>query len=157
QPTDEVGLVKVLRTGRSELFADVPDTLLKKAAQNAEHLQFLRSLHIGSSMIVPLRVRGRTLGAITLVAAESGRHYEAADLTLAETLARRATLAVDNALLYSEAQKEIAERKEIETALRASEERLQLALLSGHMGVWDWDVRTGKVQWSEGLELVFGL
>ena len=39
-------------------------------------------------MIVPLTVRGRTLGAITFVSAESGHHYDAADLDLAQNLAR---------------------------------------------------------------------
>ncbi len=51
-------------------------------------------------MIVPLRARGRTFGALTLVAAESGRHYDDADLALAEDLAPAAALAIDNALLY---------------------------------------------------------
>jgi serine phosphatase RsbU (regulator of sigma subunit) len=51
-------------------------------------------------MIVPLIARGRTLGAITLVSAESGRRYGRAELELAEELARRAALAVDNARLY---------------------------------------------------------
>src|SRR5919202_1327098 len=51
-------------------------------------------------MIVPLVARGRTLGAITLVSAESGRRYGQAELELAEELARRAALAVDNARLY---------------------------------------------------------
>jgi GAF domain-containing protein len=53
---------------------------------------------------VPLIARGRTLGAITFVAAESGRYYTEADLSFAEDLARRAALAVDNARLYREAQ-----------------------------------------------------
>src|SRR5581483_783752 len=64
-------------------------------------------------------------GAITLVSAQSGRRYGPADLNLAEGLARRAALAFDNALLYREAQKEIAERKQAETALRRSTEDLK--------------------------------
>jgi two-component system CheB/CheR fusion protein len=41
--------------------------------------------------------------------------------------------------------------------LRESEERLRLALAAGHMGVWDWDIRTGDVTWSENLEPIHGL
>jgi PAS domain S-box-containing protein len=159
-PTDRHGadgLAKVLATGRPELLPEVPDTLLQKEARDAEHLKALRGLGIRSCMIVPLRARGRTLGAITLQSAESGRRFGPSDLTLAETLARRATLAVDNALLYREAQKEIAERKLIEEALRASEERLRLALAAGRMGVWDWNLRTGAFSWSESLERIHGL
>src|SRR5207248_11443603 len=55
-----------------------------------------------SLMIVPLAARGRTLGALTLVAAESGRHYGPADLAVAEDLARRAAQAVDNARLFTQ-------------------------------------------------------
>jgi serine phosphatase RsbU (regulator of sigma subunit) len=51
-------------------------------------------------MIVPLSARGRTLGAMTLVWAESGRTYTSADLALAETLAARIALVIDNARLY---------------------------------------------------------
>jgi PAS domain S-box-containing protein len=77
-----------------------------------------------SAMIVPLVARGRTLGAITLVSAESGRRYERADLELAEELARRAALAVDNARLYDEAQKEISERERAETRFRTLVEQI---------------------------------
>jgi signal transduction histidine kinase len=57
--------------------------------------------------------RGKTLGAITLVAAESGRHYGAADLEMAEHLARRAGLAIDNARLYGQAQEAVRAREEV--------------------------------------------
>jgi light-regulated signal transduction histidine kinase (bacteriophytochrome) len=55
-------------------------------------------------MVVPLIARGRTLGALTFAHAESGRHYDTADLALAQDLARRAALAVDNTRLYRGAQ-----------------------------------------------------
>jgi signal transduction histidine kinase/CheY-like chemotaxis protein len=58
-------------------------------------------------MIVPLAARGRTLGAITFVAAESGRRYDRADLELALDLGRRAGLAVDNARLFRESQESL--------------------------------------------------
>ena len=64
----------------------------------------LRKLGLRSYMVVPLVARGRTLGAISFVSAESGRRYGEGDLRLAEELARRAALAVDNARLYEEAQ-----------------------------------------------------
>lgn len=43
------------------------------------------------------------------------------------------------------------------TALRESEERLRLALEAGRMGTWDWDLLTGRLRWSEGLERIYGL
>jgi signal transduction histidine kinase/CheY-like chemotaxis protein len=100
------GVPNVLRTGTSELYREIDDELLSAAAQDERHLQILRELGLVSAMIVPLVARGRTLGAIALVSAESGKHFDADDLLLAEDLARRAAAAVDNAMLYRSVQRE---------------------------------------------------
>ncbi len=70
-----------------------------------------------SSMTVPLRVRGRTLGLICLTSAESGRRFEPADLELARELADRAALAVDNASLFREAEET---RAQLDTLFRST-------------------------------------
>jgi GAF domain-containing protein/PAS domain-containing protein len=93
------GVPAVLRTGRSELYPEVPEDLLRSAARNDEELRIARELQIRSAMVVPMVARGRTLGAISFVYAESGREYSTADLELAEELGRRAGLALDNARL----------------------------------------------------------
>jgi PAS domain S-box-containing protein len=103
-PNDVRGVAQVLRTGQSELYPDIPDHLLVESARDQEHLQILREVGFKSVMIVPLWTRGRTLGTISFVAAESGRQYDSTDLALAEELARRAALAVENARLYQQAQ-----------------------------------------------------
>jgi serine phosphatase RsbU (regulator of sigma subunit) len=100
-PETPYGVPQVLRTGRPELAPEIPESLLDKAAVDGEHREILRGLGLKSYIIAPLVARGRTLGAITLASSESGRRYGAADLELAEELARRAALAVDNARLYS--------------------------------------------------------
>ncbi|MEO8179326.1 MAG: ATP-binding protein [Deltaproteobacteria bacterium] len=99
-PDAPQGVPHVLRTGRSELYEDIPDELVQRVARDAEHLRILRELGLRSVMIVPIATRGRTLGAITFVAAESLRRYGPADLTTAEELARRAAMAIENARLY---------------------------------------------------------
>jgi PAS domain S-box-containing protein len=91
---------RVLRTGRPILVPEVTDAGLVDVAGSAEHLAGLRALAYRSAMIVPLVARGQTLGALTLATADSGRRYGVADLRLAEELARRAGLAIDNARLY---------------------------------------------------------
>src|SRR5215212_4329688 len=93
------GVAQVLRTGKSELISEISEPLMEEAARDVEHREILRRLGLKSYMIVPLIARGRTLGAISLVSAESGRRYGQAQLELAEELARRAALAVDNARL----------------------------------------------------------
>ena len=98
------GVHEVLRTGKSRLLPEVPESLVVQGAVDAEHLRLLRELGLKSAMIVPLRVRDQTLGAITFVSAESNRRFGATDLSFAEELASIAALAVENARLYREAQ-----------------------------------------------------
>jgi PAS domain S-box-containing protein len=138
------GLYNVLRTGESEMMAEIPVELVEQAARDEWHRELLRKLDLRSYMIVPLVARGRTLGAISFVAAESGRRYGEDELQLAEELARRAALAVDNARLYEEAQKEITERRWAQEELRASRDQLEAVLRGVAEGITAQDP-TGKV------------
>jgi PAS domain S-box-containing protein len=111
-PDAATGVPNVVRTGRSELYEDIPDELLVAGTRDAEHLRLARALVLRSAVTVPLGVRDHVLGGLTLVWAESGHHYTPADLPLLEDLGRRAGLAVDNARLYREAQQAIKLRDE---------------------------------------------
>ena len=96
------GAYHVLQTGKSEVVPEIPDTLLVETATDEDHLRILRELGLKSYMCVPLQARGRTLGIVTFVTAESGRPYTASDLAFAEELARRSAIAIENAQLYAE-------------------------------------------------------
>jgi GAF domain-containing protein len=101
RPLDEGGIVaEVIRTGRPVLIREVSDERLAASAPDAEHLAVLRSLGIRSGIVAPLVARGATLGALTLVTAESGRTYGEADLAFVREVARRAAAAIDNARLF---------------------------------------------------------
>lgn len=113
------GYPHVARTGEPLLVPTVEAGFLEATAQSEKHLAMLRAIGSTSSMIVPLRVQGTVLGAMTLAYSDSGRHYDEADLVLATELARRAALAVDNARLYELSQKE---RSAVEAATRAKDE-----------------------------------
>jgi len=63
----------------------------------------------------------------------------------------------DMAVALQKLRQEIAERQQVEVALRQSEERLRLALEAAQMGFWDWDLLTNKVAWSRNHELLFGI
>ena len=135
----------MLRTGEPEMMAEIPEELVDQAARDEEHRELLRrAWNSRSYMVVPLVTRGRTLGAISFVSAESGRRYGEADLRLAEELARRAALAVDNARLYEEAQREIAERRWAQEELRGSRDQLEAILRGAADGITAQDP-SGKV------------
>lgn len=101
------GIGRVIVSGESELYSDIPDDMLVAGASSQEHLELLRALGFRSAVVVPLRARGRSLGAMTLVTAESLRRLDQSDLEFAEELAGRAAVAVDNARLAT-ARREIA-------------------------------------------------
>ncbi|MEX2238880.1 MAG: GAF domain-containing protein [Dehalococcoidia bacterium] len=100
---DEQSLaVRALRTGEPQLALDVTDSMLEAAATNAEQRRALLALGARSSIFVPLKARGRTLGVIGFAYAESGRRYSPNDLNFAIEISRRAALAIDNARLYDQ-------------------------------------------------------
>jgi serine phosphatase RsbU (regulator of sigma subunit)/PAS domain-containing protein len=94
-------LTSVLTTGVPELYEDVTDERLRRAARSAEELELLRALDMRSVAIVPMRVPRRILGVMTMVTAESRRRLTMEDLSLAEQLGRRAAVAVENARLHT--------------------------------------------------------
>jgi PAS domain S-box-containing protein len=111
-----VGLAKVLLTGESEFYPEISDALLVATAKDERTLELARSLGFSSAMTVPLLVHETTIGAITFVAAESGRHFAAADLRMAEELASRAALAIENSRLYGASQQAVALRDDFISA-----------------------------------------
>ncbi|MDX6724366.1 MAG: hypothetical protein QOD73_2770 [Solirubrobacteraceae bacterium] len=101
-PDAPFGSAKVLRTGEAELIPEITEDLIEAAAIDDEQLEVLRNVGFASAMIVPLRARGRVLGDLALASAESGRTFGAADLEMAQELADRCALAIDNARLFAE-------------------------------------------------------
>ena len=101
---DVAGVPRILRTGQAEMVAEIPDRAIAAIAKDAEHLQILRELGLKSRITSPLIARGQILGTISFVTAESDRRYAQADLALADDIAHRAAISIDNARLYREAQ-----------------------------------------------------
>lgn len=116
-PNAPRGVPNVLRTGQTEWFAVIPEELLVAAAKDEQHLELIRGLGLHSYVCVPLKARGRILGALSLVYAESNRQYTSEDVKYAEDLALRASLAIDNAKLYEE---QVAGRLALERQARQS-------------------------------------
>jgi signal transduction histidine kinase/CheY-like chemotaxis protein len=111
---DKWGVGAVIRTGEAILSADISDELLANSTRDARHMETVKALAPSSAIIVPLRARGRTLGAIALATAnDSRRHYDQDDLKLARELASRAALLVDNARLYAQARAAIRARDDM--------------------------------------------
>lgn len=102
-PDAPYGVALAVRTGKPVLYEDVP-RVAEAGAMETERQEFTEVLGIKSGIMAPLQARGRTLGVVSVFTAESGRVYSEVDLPLIEEFARRASLAADNARLYSELQ-----------------------------------------------------
>jgi PAS domain S-box-containing protein len=119
-------LSAVLSTGQSELLAHVVSEDVGPGAVRSELLRLLRELGTESAITVALRRAARTLGAIVFASARPDHPYTPADVTVAEELARRTTLAVENGQLYRDAQKAILQLAVAAHELRSPLSALQL-------------------------------
>jgi PAS domain S-box-containing protein len=110
-PDAPYGPPRVIRTGEASLHRKLTPKALAAIPLTPSHRRLIEELQLHSSMVVPLKARGRTLGTISLVSGESKREFGGSELALAEELASRAALAIDNARLFAE----------VETARRTTE------------------------------------
>ena len=153
RPSDPYGVFAVMRTRTPELL-QVTEELLVAAVADPKIRQLCRDLGLRSSICVPLVARDRVLGALSLVAAESAKPYTERNVAFAEEMARRISIALDNARLYEEATRaraaaeamaadvleqskaveaELLKMRAERDAARAEVERLRAATGSGHL------------------------
>lgn len=137
-PNASQGAMSVLRTGKSELAVGISDSMLEEAARDDDHLRILRELKLHSYISVPLKAKQATLGVITFVSGESGRVYGPDDLAMAEDLARRAAIAIENARLYQQV-READRRKDEFLAMLAHELRNPLAPIRSGLDILTMD------------------
>ena len=180
-PNAPGGIARVVRTGQAEYYPEIPEQPPQHSLEDAEYFRFAQALGMKSAMILPLVARQQTLGAITLVWAESERHYTEADVNLGKDLANRAAIAIDNARLYQRAQAlneelearvarrtkmlsvrnqallaEISERKKAEGALRKSELLLQSLFTSAPDATILVDREGIIVRLNDQVQVMFG-
>ena len=119
-PEQPLGVARMMLTGEAVFLPKVDDEVLASVAVDDDQLRVLKALGVRSAMIVPLKVRDRIVGALSLVTDVSGRTFGPADLSLVEEFALRTAAAVDNSLLYREAQGAVARAEGLIAALERS-------------------------------------
>jgi len=129
------------------------DTYTDKRHYKEFDLSIGRDLH--SVLTVPLRIKGDVIGVVQVVDMESGR-FDETDLTLLETLAGSAAIAIENTRLYEKGQKEIAIRKKTEEALRESENRYRTVLEANPDSVIVYDMEGRVTYLNPTFTRVFG-
>ena len=135
----------VLGGGTSRLFTEVSEEMLRRIAVDERHLELLLASRSSSAMLVGLRTRGRTIGTLSLMRHADGVPFVQDDLALAEELASRAAVALDNARLYDETRR-AGER------FRRMAETLQASLLPPHLPTIDgFDLAATYLPAAEGV------
>lgn len=112
-PSRPCAVAQASCSGRSVLVADVADPRWLGEALGAANPDALRDAGAVSGMIVPLHARGRVVAVTTLVSTTPGRRFGGEDLSLADELAARAALVVDNARLFDESRSATRAREEL--------------------------------------------
>lgn len=129
QGAKQTGIRAVLKSGKPEYIPIITDEMLVGAAKDEKHLELLRSVGFSSVIIVPMKIGGRPIGALTLVSAESNVHFTKIDLETAIGFANWSALAIYNANLYQTAHQELEEREwlqeQLETANNILENRVR--------------------------------
>lgn len=120
------GVMYVVRTGNSDMLSEIPPDFLDQVASDEKHRRLLQELNLKSYICVPLKVSGRVFGVLTFASCDPNRLYTTSDLTIAEDLAHRACIAIENAQLYQQV-KEADRRKDEFLAMLAHELRNPLA------------------------------
>jgi PAS domain S-box-containing protein len=142
QPREDRGLGRVLRTGEPEFVPSITEELLSAGIPDPEQRAMLQRLGLTASIVVPLKSRGKMLGAIRLLASGQ-RRFREDDVRLSEDLARRAAAAIENAQLHR--------------AVLEQENRFRLAHAAARMGAWSWDIVHGRMTWSDEFRELHGL
>jgi PAS domain S-box-containing protein len=124
--------VRVLRGGRTVVRSEVDDAWIEGMAVSAAHAAFLREIGVSSLMFVPIRSGRRRLGVLTFGRTD-GRPYDEGDRDVAEELAQRAAVAIDNSRLYAETER----RAQAATALEYVGDGVVLVDDTGRIRLWN--------------------
>jgi PAS domain S-box-containing protein len=144
------GAPHVVRTGEALVYAQVDQEQLAAWAADDEHLGLVHSLDASSALIVPLRARGRVLGAISLVRGRDRAPFGEDDVAFVGEVAVRAALAVDNARLYGDARGQERSSDEARSLLDA-------LVTAAPIGLGFFDAQLRFVRVNDALAEITGL
>ncbi|MGB8169698.1 MAG: PAS domain-containing protein [Chthoniobacteraceae bacterium] len=141
----------VIRTRESVLLDDVT---VSNPHSEDEYLQRKRPRSV---LCLPILKQATLIGLLYLEHHLTPHAFTPGRVVVLELLASQAAISLENARLYAELQQENLERKRVEDELRRSEQLMSEAQRIGQTGSWSWNIKTGKLVWSEEQRRIFGV
>jgi signal transduction histidine kinase len=93
-------MMQVVTEARTFLDPVMDEARLRQSAQSEAHLEVLLGLGVTSCALVPMIAHGKVYGVFSFMISTGTRRYGPRDLPLAEELARRLAMAIENSLLF---------------------------------------------------------
>ena len=105
-------VARVLRSGEPELLKFVDEEIVRAHTMSERHFEILRSIGTRSHLAVPMRIRGKIIGVLNWHITSEERRFDETDLETALEIAHRASIAIENAHLFTLSQAAIRERED---------------------------------------------
>ncbi|MCT0204818.1 PAS domain-containing protein [Synechococcus sp. CS-602] len=121
------------------------------------HVELLKKYQVQSNLVVPILNDGQLWGGLIAHHCAAPRQWQALEIDLLHQLSTQVSVAIRQAELYQEAQRELVERSRTEEVLRNQDDKLRLVLEAAGMTTWDWDLLTNSITWSSNMGSLFGL
>lgn len=152
------GLIwNAIETGEPQIVENFEKVLKQDTGADKEHTERLIRLGIGPVVVMVLEGRGKKFGTITLMKDAGSDPYDKVELEFIRILTSQIGIMIDNSFLLAKANEELVKQKKARRELEDSEGALKLALSAGRMGVWDWEIGTGKLRLSSESEDLYGI
>lgn len=129
-PNRSDGIWNVIRSGKALFLPSISNKELTTLMKSKSQAAMIKEIGVHSIIVLPLTVRGKTFGAITLANTNKRGQFTRSDFSFAQVFTTRAALLVDNARLFIEAKRELAQREHMEKLLR-ERARKHLAVFNG--------------------------
>ncbi len=154
---DEGSYGRVIASNEPVLLPDIDMERVRASAAPKRQAYYAR-LPVYSAMYAPLKAEGACIGVLGVARHDPNHpHFTLDDLPFFQEVADRAAVAISQARMVVALEKELAERKQAEEALRQSERRLLEAQAIAHVGNWELNLGDQTYWGSEETFRIYGL